>query len=205
MSDPGDPSVARPLRPLVRIHYRRPPDRIQIFEQMLLYEDEDVRITFEPSLPLPSPKWIGGNLAMEPQSPVLWFTYPDTWHDIGLFHSADGRYTGLYANILTPPRFQDRLTWHTTDLYLDLWIPAGSTEVEVLDREQFETARARGLLQREEAAGAEAEVKRILGEAEAGRWPPPVVAEWDLSRAHALAGSADGSRHGEHTESPTEA
>ena len=80
---------------------------------------------------------------MVPSGSVIWFTFPDTWHDIGRFHKADGEVTGLYANILTPPHFEDRFTWHTTDLYLHLWIPAGRRAIEVLDRDQFEDASGR--------------------------------------------------------------
>ncbi len=169
---------------LVHIHYKRPPDREDVFVQRLLYEDAGVRITFDPDLPIAAPKSIGGEPAMEPGSPVLWFTFPDTWHDIGLFHLADDTFTGVYANILTPPVFTDRQTWHTTDLFLDVWMPVVG-DLTVLDRDQFRRAVADGVLTDAEAEGALAEVARIEREARAGRWPPTVVAEWDLARARA--------------------
>ena len=170
--------------PLVQIHYRRPPDHVQVYVQRLLHEDEQVRITYEPHLPLPDPKWIGGALAMEPGSPVLWFTFPDAWHDIGRFHTVDGTYTGLYANILTPPVFEDRLTWRTTDLFLDVWIPSGGA-MEVLDRDQFQDAVDQGVVSAEQAHAAESEVARIEAAARRGLWPPEIVREWDLARARA--------------------
>ncbi len=170
--------------PLVRIHYQRPPEREDVFVQHLLHQDARVRITFEPALPIPAPKSIHGQPAMEPGSPVLWFTFPDTWHDIGLFHLADDTFTGVYANILTPPVFADRHTWYTTDLFLDVWIPAGG-DLRVLDRDQFRQAVAEGALSAAQEAGALAEVARIERDARAGLWPPPIVGEWDLARARA--------------------
>ena len=64
-------------------------------------------------------------VALERGSDAVWFTFPGLWHDIGRFHRSDGTFTGIYANILTPPLIQPDGVWHTTDLFLDLWQKPG--------------------------------------------------------------------------------
>lgn len=173
------------IRPL-EIDYRRPPDHRQVYRQELLVDRADVMISFVPAIALEQPMRIGGEVALEPGSPVVWFTFPDRWHDIGRFHTADGRFTGLYANILTPVTVDDPGTgvarWETTDLFLDLWRGAGGPPV-ILDEDEWEAARAAGHLDEATATRAWREARALLAAAREGHWPPPVVEEWTLERA----------------------
>jgi predicted RNA-binding protein associated with RNAse of E/G family len=165
----------------VRIHYRRLPDQDRIYDQRVVLERTDVIVTLSQRLDLPTPLSTGGRTMLEDGSLALWFTFPGVWHDIGLFHLADGTFTGLYANILTPPEIAGDV-WHTTDLFLDLWWPDGG-EVELLDADELEEALARGVIDKDMARQATAEANRLLQLAGAGAWPPPVVREWSLERA----------------------
>jgi predicted RNA-binding protein associated with RNAse of E/G family len=165
----------------VRIHYRRLPDRERIFDQRVVAERDDVIITLSEPLELPEPILFDGTVMLEEGSLALWFTYPGEWHDIGIFHRADGAVTGIYANILTPPDI-DGAVWHTTDLFLDLWWPDRG-EVQLLDEDELEEALASGDIEAEMAQSARAEADRLLGLARTGTWPPPVVREWTLERA----------------------
>ena len=171
----GDP-------PLIDIHYLRPPDREQIFTQHLIWEDAEVKITFSTDLSFEPPIRIDGDVVLETGSEVVWFTFPGAWHDVGLFHRADGTFTGTYANILTPCAFEEGGTWRTTDLFLDVWRdPTG--RVQILDEEELEEAEAQGWVTEEVAQRARAEALALKQQAEAGLWPPPVVREWTLARA----------------------
>ena len=167
--------------PLVRIHYRRPPDRLEIFEQHLVHERPEVKVTLAPAVARGAPIRIAGRTVLEDRSPVVWFTFPGAWHDIGRFHLADGTFTGLYANVVTPVELGDGERWDTTDLFLDLWVDErGPT---VLDRDELDEAVTRGWIDVATAARALAEVEQLRADAEAARWPPAVVREWTLERA----------------------
>jgi predicted RNA-binding protein associated with RNAse of E/G family len=167
----------------VAIHYRRLPDRVTVFEQRLLRETEECSITFLPAATLARPVVAGGRVVLEPGAPVVWFTYPGRWHDIGRFHLADGTFTGYYANVLTPVRMAgDR--WDTTDLCLDVWLGADG-RVELLDEAELAEAVERGWLDASTAAAARAEADALLGAARAGAWPPEEVRAWTLERARA--------------------
>jgi len=115
----------------VKIHYRRIPDCDRIYDQRVVVEREDVVITLSEPLDLSAPIVHDERLMLEAGSLALWFTFPGAWHDIGRFHRTDGSFTGIYANILTPPRMEGPV-WYTTDLFLDIWWPLGG-EVALLD------------------------------------------------------------------------
>lgn len=113
--------------PLVQIHYLRPPDREQVYTQYLIHQEDGVKVTYARDLNFESPIRIAGAVVLETGSEAIWFTFPGAWHDIGLFHLADGSFTGTYANILTPCVFEGGEIWRTTDLFLDLWLdPTGA-------------------------------------------------------------------------------
>jgi predicted RNA-binding protein associated with RNAse of E/G family len=176
--------------PLVRIHYRRPPDRIEIFEQHLVHDGPDVKVTLAPAVARAAPIRIAGRTVLEDRSPVVWFTFPGRWHDIGRFHLGDGTFTGLYANVITPVELKGGHRWDTTDLFLDLWVDErGAT---VLDRDELDDAVARGWVDEATAARAISEVERMRADAEAVRWPPAVVREWTLERARSSCSSGPG-------------
>jgi predicted RNA-binding protein associated with RNAse of E/G family len=172
--------------PSVHIHYRRLPDRVDTYVQALLHDGADVKVTFQPSTPLSGELRVGDRVILEPGSPVVWFTFPGVWHDIGRFHRRDGSFTGIYANILTPPTLHgpadDRLEWHTTDLFLDVWRDA-TGEVRLLDRDEWARARQDGSLRSDWADRAMDEAQRLMNDEAGGLWPPASVQEWTLERA----------------------
>ena len=164
-----------------RIHYRRLPDDEQVFDQLVVLERDDVIVTLTEPIARDAPMLVAGTPILERGSRVVWFTFPGCWHDVGRFHLADGTFTGYYANILTPPEI-DGIIWHTTDLFLDVWLPADG-EVMLLDEEELVEALGRGHIEAELAGRAEQEAQRVLGLVAAGSWPPPVVREWTLERS----------------------
>ena len=166
--------------PMVRIHYRRPPRHVQVFEQLLVHDAPDVKVTLAEDMTYEPPMRIAGGVVLELGSAVVWFTFPGAWFDVGRFHRADGTFTGLYANILTPPEFHGT-EWETTDLFLDVWMATDGTTL-LLDQDELDEALGKELVDRETATRAWHEAQRLVREAAAGTWPPPVVHEWTLER-----------------------
>lgn len=182
------------IRPL-EIAYHRPPDHHQIYRQELIFESPAVQVSFQPAMPIDRPMVIGGDVALEPGSPVVWFTFPGAWHDIGRFHDAEGRFTGLYANVLTPVELHRTSSgparWATTDLFLDLWHGVGRDPV-ILDEEEWAAAREAGHIDGDTAARARREADALRTGAASGAWPPAVVAEWTLVRTLRARGERGG-------------
>lgn len=176
------PSHPRPDPAFVDIHYLRPPDRRQVFRQEIVAADNEVVITFARSVDLPGPVLIGEKVALEKGGDAVWFTFPGLWHDIGRFHQADGTFTGIYANVLTPCEFEAGGIWRTTDLFLDLWIPADSGKLRLLDEAELREAEEHGWISTEMADRAREEATRLESAFHQGEWPPPVVHEWTRER-----------------------
>jgi predicted RNA-binding protein associated with RNAse of E/G family len=175
----------------VVIEYRRLPDRVQRFEQALVHRAPEYVVTFLPAARLERPVIAAGRTVLEPGSPVIWFTYPGEWFDIGRFHLADGRFTGIYANVLTPVEMEEH-RWRTTDLCLDVWSGVDG-RVELLDEEDLAEAVARGWVDEITAARARTEGAELLRRAREGSWPPAHVAEWTLDTVRRTLGYSSSS------------
>mgnify|MGYP006173327609 CR=1 FL=1 len=143
-------------------------------------------MTFLARADVAKPMVVDGRPVLEADSPVVWFTFPGARHDIGRFHDARGRFTALYANILTPVRIEGD-DWTTTDLFLDVLLEPGRAP-RLLDEDELVEALARGWVDEDTAADARGEAERLMSAARAGSWPPAVVSEWTLDRARAAAG-----------------
>jgi predicted RNA-binding protein associated with RNAse of E/G family len=168
----------------VEIHYLRLPDQLSVFRQQLVHESTDCIVTLMPHTALARPVTAGNTVVLEPNAPVVWFTFPGEWHDIGRFHTAAGRFTGYYANMLTPVRFLAPHVWETTDLFLDIWVGVDGAIVN-LDEDEFDAAVRAGTIDADDAAAARAEAKRVAHAAARGEWPPEVARAWTLERARA--------------------
>ena len=169
----------------VRLHYRRPPDRTDLFIQDLLFEGDDVLITYLPATPLKRPLEVNGAIILEPGAPAVWFTFPGLMHDIGRFHLCDGTFTGLYSNIMEPVELHSRLEWSATDLFLDVWVPEGG-EPQLLDMDELEHAERSGWVTADVGRAARAEADGLLERCVAGSWPPEIVNEWPISRVRKI-------------------
>ena len=176
----------------IRIRYRRPPDREQLFEQRLVARRDDVVVTLLEDAPLARPSVVDDRVILDPGGSVVWFTFPGAHHDIGRFHTADDRFTGLYANVLTPVQGVEGTEWRTTDLFLDVWLDADGSAARILDDDELEEALAQGWLDAATGEAARAEADRLVREAGRGAWPPAVVDDWTLERAR------DAARHPRH-------
>lgn len=167
----------------VSIHYRRLPDRVRVYRQRVVEARDDVVVTLSEPLDLDEPMTYQDGVMLEGGSLAVWFTFPGVWHDIGRFHRADGSYTGLYANVITPiPKSEIRReSWETTDLFLDVWWPREG-HPRVLDGDELDDALADGAIEASLARKARDEAGRIMRRVESGDWPPAVVEEWTLER-----------------------
>jgi len=170
--------------PQVEIHYRRPPDRLDVFVQDLVVDRSELKVTLHDPSTVGTAISVNDRVIFEPEAPIVWFVFPNGWYDLGRFHLKDGTFTGYYVNLIAPPLLEDR-TWTMFDLCLDLWIdPYGS--FQVLDQDEFDEAVDRHWIDPPTALQARRELERLVTELRAGSFPPVIVAEFDLERARGL-------------------
>jgi predicted RNA-binding protein associated with RNAse of E/G family len=166
-----------------------------VFRQQVVHASPACVVTYVEHADIASPVQVRGRAVLEPGAPAVWFTFPDAWFDVGLFHTRAGAFTGSYANILTPVRFISPLLWETTDLFLDVWHDdAGMT---LLDEDELARALAAGAVTAQQAARARAEADRILALGAAGTWPPPICRVYTLARVRELLRIVQGTRAGD--------
>lgn len=166
---------------VVHIHYRRPPDREDLYIQPVVHRTQSCVVTFVAATRLSAPVLIDGTPILEDGAPAVWFTFRDAWHDIGRFHRADGSFTGYYANVLTPIRVLNAPAWETTDLFLDVWL-AADRSTRVLDRDELDRALGEGWVSRDDAHAARREVDHLLARIRTHSWPPAIARQWTLER-----------------------
>lgn len=171
----------------IEIHYRRPPDRLDVFVQELIVDEPDYKITLHDPASVPTPLRAGDRVIFEPGGALVWFVFPGAWYDLGRFHLKDGTFTGFYTNLIAPPELGSKI-WVMYDLCLDLWIDA-SGRFQVLDQDEFDEAVDRHWIDAATARRARAELNGLIARARRGRWPPPLARQYDLERVRALRDS----------------
>lgn len=163
---------------MVDIRYTRPPDQVDIYVQELVLDRPDLKVTLLRRFEAERSLSIGEHIILETGAPVVWFVFPDAWHDIGRFHLRSGTFSGYYANLIRPAKMVGE-QWEIEDLFLDLWLDR-ENHLTVLDEEEFDRAVANRWIDAGTARQARRELDRLICEFQAGRWPPGVVREYDL-------------------------
>jgi predicted RNA-binding protein associated with RNAse of E/G family len=169
----------------VRIHYYRPDRGTTVFEEQLVLDRPDVKVTLLADYP-GHDSYAGDRLILSAGAPIVWFVFPALSRDVGRFHLTDGTFTGWYTNLRAPVRLEGD-DWYCTDLFLDHWLPAlGSGSW--LDQHELDAALRDGLLDddmRRSIAAEQATVDALLAR---GAWPPPITREIDLEEARRRLG-----------------
>lgn len=169
----------------IHFEYNRPGKESVSYDEILVADRPELKVLLLESYTGRN-LIIGRSVVQERGAPIVWYVFPNTWHDIGLFHMADETFTGWYTNLCTPAQFHGD-TATSTDLFLDLWVPV-SGKPAWLDEDEFEQACASGALSDELRVKALEERRRIQSIVEDGSWPPRVAHELDLSAVRALVG-----------------
>ena len=156
---------------IVTLTYKRPPDRVNHFQQDLLYLDDEVIVTSQRVRPS-SPIVQNGKTVLADNFPVVWFVFTGLWYDVGKAYNLDNEWTGYYCDIMKPvKRSMDASgkleCFEITDLFLDLWInPDGTYQIQ--DEDEFEEAVREGIIDAELKKKAWNVMKTLIAEVEAG-------------------------------------
>ena len=155
----------------VTLTYKRLPDRVNHFQQRLLYMDEQVIVTSQRVKPS-SPIIQKGETVLDADFATIWFVFTGLWFDVGRVYNLKDEWTGYYCDIMTPVErrvdARGALTcFEITDLFLDLWINRdGSYEVQ--DEDEFAAAVDAGAIDGELARSARSALSGLIVEVEAG-------------------------------------
>ena len=161
----------------IELIYKRPPNRVNRFQQRLLYEDDDVIITTQRVKPS-APIVIDGVTVLGDDFPVVWFVFAGRWYDVGKVYNLQECFTGYYCDIILPMT-RTETHFEITDLFLDMWVsPDGS--YRILDEDEFESAIENNAITPALANQARNALQNLIAEVQSGSFPPPITSHWEL-------------------------
>lgn len=110
----------------------------------------------------------------------VWFRFwlPKDGQIVEKYFDRLGACLGIQADVCMPLVMVGEVCW-TADLLLDIWINAEG-RVTVRNEAAFDRAAAEGLLSADEASYAEQHLRRLTGAIAQGRFPPPLVRNWQI-------------------------
>lgn len=155
----------------VTLTYKRPPNRVNHFQQELLYLDDEVIVTSQRVKPS-SPIVQNGETVLADNFAAVWFVFTGLWYDVGKVYNLDNKWTGYYCDVMKPVRrsvdVNGKLNrFEITDLFLDLWInPDGTYEIQ--DEDEFEVAVQNGAIDTEVERKALEVLTSLIAEVESG-------------------------------------
>lgn len=164
----------------IRIHYHRPGKGTIVYHEDLVLDRPDVKVTLLSEYD-GREVTANGTVILGPGAPIVWYVFPNQWHDIGRFHLSDGTFTGWYTNLCIPTQIEGT-DWRCTDLFLDHWLGVDG-DARWLDEEEFRRATEQGSLDWATADRVMAERALVDQEIAAGNWPPTIT--WEIDLAHA--------------------
>ena len=168
---------------LIQLHYDRPGKGVTQFEEWLVLDRGDAKV-------LLLERFDGddvvadGTTILAAGAPVVWYVFPETWHDIGRFHDAQDNFTGWYTNLCTPMEMAGS-TWRTRDLFLDLWQPVDDDPVW-LDEDELNAAVQSNIIDTYTHKRIKNERALIDMQMKMQGWPPPIARDIDLEQARSL-------------------
>lgn len=168
----------------ITYRYRRPGRSEQTFEQRLVLDRPDTKVLLTDHYN-GERLTVNGRPVLEPSAPIVWYVFPEKWHDIGRFHLADETFTGWYTNLTAPVEIKGDV-WSATDMFLDLWQPAEGGTAVWLDEDEFKRAAKDKLIDSTTRQRVRNERTMIALQVDQGIWPPPIARDIDLAQARAL-------------------
>lgn len=167
----------------VILEYHRPGKPKATYHEWLVLDRPDVKVLLLEQYPGTELR-VADQVVLGAGAAIVWFVFPEKWHDIGRFHRSDETFTGWYTNLATPVEMRGDV-WSAGDLFLDLWQPVDGGAVW-LDEEEFQAAARAGVLDRATRQRVLNERALIDLQVRARAWPPPIARDIDLAQARGL-------------------
>jgi predicted RNA-binding protein associated with RNAse of E/G family len=156
----------------LHLRYVRLPTQVMDVYDELVYKSESViigrgRIASTHSIVFDD------EVVLAPGFQIVYFELIGRWFAIGKIRNLQGRHTGYYCDIVTPPRLSPDGV-EITHLFLDLWV-SPDLRYKVLDEEELEDALRKGWITKQLYDKAKKELEKLISNVEEGKFPPPKV------------------------------
>jgi predicted RNA-binding protein associated with RNAse of E/G family len=102
---------------------------------------------------------------------IVYFDFIGKWFSVGKIRNMQGKHTGYYCDIVTPPRLLEDGGIEITDLFLDLWV-SPDLRYEVLDEAELEDALCNDWVAKQLYEKAKEELNKLIQIVKRGKFPP---------------------------------
>jgi len=172
MKSRGFGSCPAPTRGL-HVRFTRLPNRVLDLHDELVYKSKKI-IIGRSTITSTHSVTFEGRVVLRRGFPIVYFELMDHWYSVVKVRDLEGKHTGYYCDIATPPRILKDGTLEFTDLFLDLWV-SPDLRFKVLDEEELENAFRRGWIRKRLYHRAKTELKNLIRTVEHADFPPNLV------------------------------
>lgn len=167
------PTEEPEFTPKIRVKYFRLPNQVMELYGTLIYRSEKV-IVLESQITSSHSIVFDGEMVLARGYQIVVFELMGKWFSIGKIRNLQGRHTGYYCDVVTPPRIVEDGGVELTDLFLDLWV-SPDLRYKVLDEEEFKNAFRKGWITEKVYNKAREELEKLIGVVKQGKFPPYAI------------------------------
>ncbi|MGD0495043.1 MAG: DUF402 domain-containing protein [Candidatus Bathyarchaeia archaeon] len=155
------------------MRYVRLPDNVLDLHDDLVYRSKEI-IVGKSQIRSANSVVFDGKTVMASGYQIVYFEMMRKWFSVGKIRDLDGKHTGYYCDIITPPRLLEDGVVEITDLFLDLWV-SPDLRYKVLDEEELENALEKGWIEKQLYEKSRIELQKLVTSVKRGDFPPPLV------------------------------
>lgn len=157
----------------LHLRYVRLPDQILELYDDLVYRSERI-IVGKSQITSAHSVLFDGEVVLVSGFQIVYFDFIGKWFSVGKIRNIQGKHTGYYCDIVTPPRLLEDGGIELTDLFLDLWV-SPDLRCKVLDEDELENAYGKGWITKQLYGKAKEELKKLVKTVNQRRFPPYAV------------------------------
>jgi len=154
----------------LHLRYIRLPNQVLELYDDLVYRSERV-IVGKSQIASAHSVVFDGEVVLASGFEIVYFDFVGKWFSIGKIRNMQGKLTGYYCDIITPPRLLEDDGVEITDLFLDLWV-SPDLRFKVLDEDELENAYSRGWITKNLYEKAKKELKKLINIVKQRKFPP---------------------------------
>jgi predicted RNA-binding protein associated with RNAse of E/G family len=157
----------------LHLRYVRLPNHVLNLYDDLIYKSKKV-IVGKSQITSAHSVVFDGEVVLAAGFQIVYFDFMGKWFTVGKIRDMQGRHTGYYCDIVTPPRLLEDGGVEVTDLFLDLWV-SPDLRHKVLDEGELENAYSEGWITKQLYECAKKEMEKLVNIVKQGKFPPKQV------------------------------
>jgi len=154
----------------LHLRYIRLPDEVLDIYDELIYKSEEV-IVGKSQITSTHSVVFDGEVVLAAGFEITYFELIGKWFTVGKIRNLQGKHTGYYCDIVTPPKLLADGGVELTDLFLDLWV-SPDLRFKVLDEGELEDSFREGWITVQLYERTKEELKKLISVVKKGDFPP---------------------------------